>query len=45
MNHGQSRFHDGEAIGELLANPVDGGDQIIIVYPLPQVAGELVMNC
>ena len=42
---GQSRFYDGEAVNELLANLVDGCDRIVIVNPLPRVAGERVADC
>ena len=42
---GQSRFHDGEAVDELLANLIDGCDQIVIVDLLPQVAGEQAVSC
>ena len=42
---GQSRFHDGEAIGELLANLIDGCDQIVIVNLPSLVAGERAANC
>ena len=44
LNHGQSRFYDGEAVGELLASPIDGCDQIVVVDVLPRVAGEWVAN-
>ena len=42
---GQSRLCDGEAIGELLANLIDGCDQIIVVDLPPLVAGEREVNC
>ena len=42
---GQSRFYDGEAIGELMANLIDGCDQIIVVDLPPWVAGERATNC
>ena len=42
---GQSRFWDGEAINELLANLIDGCDQIIVVDMLPQVVGEQAASC
>ena len=42
---GQSRFHDGEAVGELLANLIDGCDQIVVVDLPPLVAGERAVNC
>ena len=42
---GQSRFRDGEAVGELLANLIDGCDQIIVVDLPPLVAGEWAANC
>ena len=42
---GQSQFHDGEAIGELLSNLIDGCDQIIVVDLLPRVAGKQVASC
>ena len=37
---GQSQFYDGEVVGELLANLIDGCDQIVIVDLLPRVAGQ-----
>ena len=37
---GQSQFCDGEAIDELLANLIDGCDQIVVVDQIPRVAGE-----
>ena len=36
---GQSRFRDGEAVGELLANLIDGYNQIVVVDLLPRIAG------
>ena len=42
---GQSRFYDGEAIDELLANLIDGCNQIIVVDLPPRVAGKRVANC
>ena len=42
---GQSRFRDGEAVGEFLANLTDGCDQIVAVDLPPRVAGERVVNC
>ena len=42
---GQSRFHDGKAVGELLANLIDGCDQIVIVDLPPLVVGERAANC
>ena len=42
---GQSRFHDGEAVSELLTNLNDGCDQIVIVDMLPRVAGEQTTSC
>ena len=42
---GQSRFRDGKADGELLANLIDGCDQIVIVDLPPLVAGERAANC
>ena len=44
-NHGQSRFYEGEAVGEVLASPINGGEQIIIVDPSPRIAGELAVSC
>ena len=41
----QSQFGDGEAIGELLANLIDGCDQIVVVDLPPQVVGERAVNC
>ena len=34
---GQSRFYNGEVVGELLANLIDGFDQIVIVDARPLV--------
>ena len=42
---GQSRFHDGKAVGELLANLIDGCDQIVIVDLLPRITGEQAASC
>ena len=42
---GQSRFYEGEAVGELLANLINGCDQIIIVDLFPRVGGEQVASC
>ena len=42
---GQSRLHDGKAVNELLANLIDGCDQIVVVDLLPQVVGERAANC
>ena len=42
---GQSRFCDGEAIGELLANLIDGRDQIVIVDLPPLVARKRAVSC
>ena len=42
---GQSQFCDGEAIGELLANLIDGCDQIIVVDLPPLVAGKQAGSC
>ena len=36
---GQSQFHKGEAVGELLADPIDGCDKIVIADLLPRVRG------
>ena len=41
----QSRFYDREAIDKLLANLIDGCDQIVVVDLPPQVAGEQAVNC
>ena len=41
---GQSRFCDGEAVGELLANLIDGCDQIVVADLLPQVPGEQAVS-
>ena len=39
LNQGvQSQFGDGEAIGELQTDPIDGFDQIVIVDLPPLVA-------
>ena len=40
---GQSRFY--KAIGELLANLIDGYDQIVVADLPPLVAGEWAVNC
>ena len=42
-DHGQSRFYEGETVGEILAMPIDGGEQVIIVDP-PRIAGKLVVS-
>ena len=44
-DHGQSRFCEGETVGEILAMPIDGGELVVIVDPPPQIAGELVVSC
>ena len=44
-DHGQSRFYEGETVGEILAMLVDGGEQVIIVDPSPRIAGKLVASC
>ena len=43
-DHGQSRFCEGEIVGEILSMPVNGGEQIIIVDSPPQIAGKLVVS-
>ena len=43
-DHGQSRFYEGETVGEILAMPIDGGEQVVIVNPPPRIAGKLVMS-
>ena len=43
-DHGQSRFCEGKTVGEILAMPVDGSEQVIIVDPPPQIAGKLVVS-
>ena len=42
---GQSQFYDGEAIGELLADPIDGCDQIVVVDSPSLVAVEREASC
>ena len=42
---GQSQFYDGEAIGEILANLVDGCDQIVVVDLPPLVARKQAASC
>ena len=42
--HGQSRFYKGKIVGEILAMPIDGGEQVIIVNPPPRIAGKLVVR-
>ena len=44
-DHGQSRFCKGETVSEILALPIDGGEQVVIVDPPPQITGELAVNC
>ena len=39
------RFYDGEAISELLANLIDGCDQIVIVDLPPLVARKQAVSC
>ena len=34
-NHSQSRFYEGKTVDEILAMPIDGGEQVIIVDPPP----------
>ena len=41
----QSRFSDGEAIGKLQTNLIDGCDQIIIFYLPPLVARKQAASC
>ena len=43
-DHGQSQFYEGEIVGEILAMPIDGGEQVVIVNPPPRIAGKLVMS-
>ena len=43
-NHSQSRFYEGKTVGEILAMPVVGGEQVIIVDLPPQIAGKLVAS-
>ena len=43
-DHGQSRFYEGETVSEILDMPVDGGEQVVIVDPPPQIAGKLVAS-
>ena len=35
LDHGQSQFCEGEIVSEILAMPVDGGEQVVIVFPPP----------
>ena len=42
MDYGQSRFCEGEIVSEILAMPVDGGEQVVIVDAPPRIAGKLV---
>ena len=44
-DHGQSRFCEGKAVGKILAMPVDGGEQVIIINPPPWIAVTLVASC
>ena len=44
LDHGQSQFYEGETVGEILAMPVDGGKQIVIVDLPPRIAGKLVAS-
>ena len=41
---GQSRFRDGEAVGELLVNLIDGCNHIIVVDLLPWIAEEQAVS-
>ena len=43
-NHGQSQFYEGEAVGEILASLINGGEQIIVVDLSPWIAGELAAS-
>ena len=43
-DHGQSRFCEGKTVGEILAMPVVGGEQVIIVDLPPQIAGKLAVS-
>jgi hypothetical protein len=46
LNKGvQSRFSDGEAIGELVTNLIDGCDQIVVVDLPPLVARKQAVGC
>ena len=46
LNHSvQSRFGDGEAIGELQTDPIDGFDQIVIVDVPPLVTRKRAASC
>ena len=41
----QSQFYNGEAIGELLTNLIDGRNQIIVVDLPPLVARKRAVSC
>ena len=43
-DHGESRFREGETVGEILAMPIDGGEQVVIVDLPPRTAGKLVVS-
>ena len=43
-DHGQSRFYERETVGEILAMPVDGGEQVVIIDQRPRIAGKLVAS-
>ena len=43
-DHGQSRFCEGETVSEILAMPVNGGKQVIIVDLPPRIAGKLLVK-
>ena len=44
-DHGQSRFYEGKTVDEILAMPIDGEEQVIIVDLSPQIEGKLVVSC
>ena len=43
-DHGQSQFCEGKTVSEILAMPVDGSEQVVIVDPPPWIAGKLVVS-
>ena len=36
---------EGDAVDEILASLINGGEQIVVVDPSPQIARELVASC
>ena len=43
-DHGQSQFCEAEIVYEILAMPIDGGEQVFIIDLPPRVAGKLVAS-